>query len=182
MKNQSNTEIEVRKITRVGSKRNSWIVTIPPKFIKDLEMEDSFVTFQIIKKMIIITKVTSKITRKKLDAIESENISEETTTTNNKVKTESTAWEKLSQEEREKILKRNTEPDYDFDCTDEKPDEELKMDENDRADERLDDIEKQYDENNTKEIKREPESSTEKQNEKDRISKLIEDSVNKIEL
>ncbi len=168
MKNQSNTEIEVRKITRVGSKRNSWIVTIPPKFIKDLGMEDSFVTFQIIKKMIIITKVTSKVTRKKLDIIESQNISEESTTTNNEMKTESPME---AYDRRIEDFKRGK-----------KPDEEHTRIEDERIDKILDGVEEQYEENNTKEMKRILKSSTEKQNEKDRISKLIEDSVNKIEL
>ena len=168
MKNQSNAEIEVRKITRVGSKRNSWIVTIPPKFIKDLGMENSFVTFQIIKKMIIITKVTSKVTRKKLDIIESQNVSEEPTTTNNEMKTESPME---AYDRRIEDFKRGK-----------KPDEEYNRIENERVDKQLDDIEKQDEENNIKEIKRKLVSSTEEQNEKDRISKLIEDSVNKIEL
>jgi len=160
-------ETEVRRVSNLSSKRGIWAIRIPKKILDELDLRHKFVTIDVKSNKIIISKIKTGVNKKMDDILDSENTTSENTP----------SQEPEPKSEKESIIVKPSEP------TPESSTEKIEIDdEKDEADKILDDIEKQNDENNTKEIKRKSESSTKKQNEEDRISKLIDDSVNQIEL
>lgn len=181
MKKDIIQQYHIRKVTKPNEKRNTWNVNIPQEYVKILKLDQEYVQIQIIDDMVIIKKNKRSITKKDLEKMDSQNISEETTahTINNEVKeTQDEEYNRIEKERIEKILDDSLKEYV------EKP-QWGKQNEKDRIGKLIDDSLNQTsdDNDNTEEIKNILKEETEIDDEKDDADKKLDilDVIKEIE-